>query len=380
MANTYSDTTGVLAFEGPVNATPVIRALFGAFELTPDVPGGKEAYIAKIADSSWTTWNAVAQAIEQEAENLSIRCPDPQVNPDDDDEIVVLLRLLAARFNNVDAVNLFLEERDIGEDDDADLRDLFELATLFDDGHGLVSVCVETAWHCDKPKLFEFGGAGEHYSRHLEAVTTSTNAIDLGQQVDQAMLEGRLDAAADSLAQHACLTLDWIVEDDLRAATRSTLARLAVFNKEAAPQLQGGWVDLFVGAKKLTPGDCATPRWVHVRLDQPLVDKLWRQHAVSRIHELNRVEFNWAETTRWDGFQESTTVVVQIGDAGFSWRVLDVVGLASAESVPIAISGLGASIGAAVASGERCVRLHIPDDRTWQACLDTLRSNPECNA
>ena len=76
MSNTFHDTTGVLTFRGPAQATPVIKALFGAFELDTTIPGSNQAYIAKIAETSSTSWDAVVDEITSNAGGLGIELPE----------------------------------------------------------------------------------------------------------------------------------------------------------------------------------------------------------------------------------------------------------------------------------------------------------------
>lgn len=50
MANNYYEATGVLILD---EVTPVITALFDAFNLDPDFPGNGQAYIASNPDGSF---------------------------------------------------------------------------------------------------------------------------------------------------------------------------------------------------------------------------------------------------------------------------------------------------------------------------------------
>ena len=52
MANNYFDTTGVLTFRDKATATPVISALFSAFDLDTKLPGDNQAYIARISEGT----------------------------------------------------------------------------------------------------------------------------------------------------------------------------------------------------------------------------------------------------------------------------------------------------------------------------------------
>lgn len=48
MANNHYEATGVLVLD---RVTPVIRALFGGFQLDADYPGNGDAYIALVASN-----------------------------------------------------------------------------------------------------------------------------------------------------------------------------------------------------------------------------------------------------------------------------------------------------------------------------------------
>lgn len=55
MANNSYDATGTLAFDGEAKITPIIRALFGAYNLDASIPGNGKAYIAAMSDGDDTS-------------------------------------------------------------------------------------------------------------------------------------------------------------------------------------------------------------------------------------------------------------------------------------------------------------------------------------
>nr|WP_228384562.1 hypothetical protein [Rhodocyclus gracilis] len=61
MANNYYDMTGVLVLD---KVTPVIKALFGEFELDENDPGNGQAYIANISESSSCSWDSVLENLQ----------------------------------------------------------------------------------------------------------------------------------------------------------------------------------------------------------------------------------------------------------------------------------------------------------------------------
>ena len=56
MADNYYDMTGTITLD---KVTPVIKALFGPFELDENYPGDGTVYIANIAENSNCSWDEV---------------------------------------------------------------------------------------------------------------------------------------------------------------------------------------------------------------------------------------------------------------------------------------------------------------------------------
>lgn len=189
MADYFTDTTGTLTL---TQVTPVIQALFGAFELNPDYPGNGRAYIARLSQAIEPCWQDIL-------ERLAALCVDLQLVP----ETGVLehgdaLRLLAAHFGVTDETWL-AEMIDAESDSAPDFDALFELARRFDDGHGLQCLRRETAWSCSKPRLEAFGGEGEFVGRLVCVKGCSTDAVNLGNDLEKALAAGDIAASAERL-------------------------------------------------------------------------------------------------------------------------------------------------------------------------------------
>jgi hypothetical protein len=153
MANNYYDATGVLVFAGQAKITPVIRALFGAFNLDETYPGENKAYIAQMSEETNAHWDSVAEHIVNQQKALGIALPEDA----DEDLITKWLYALGDRFGaKSDSFINMIENYDF--DCDVSLDTLFELAMSFNDGHNLVAIEFEGCWRCSKPRLFEFGG------------------------------------------------------------------------------------------------------------------------------------------------------------------------------------------------------------------------------
>lgn len=192
MANNHYEATGVLVLE---RVTPVIRALFGGFRLDADYPGNGEAYIALVADAS-PSWDDLREELVELAKPLGFTSSVEAIPP-----VGEVLQVLAQHFGaDGNAALMSLIGRD-GFEDDADLHVLFLLATCFDDGHHLREIRFEGCWHCDKPRLFEFGGAGHYLSREFEAHSASGHALQLGHLIRNALSSGDFDQGATVIAR-----------------------------------------------------------------------------------------------------------------------------------------------------------------------------------
>lgn len=195
MSNSYYDQTGILQLK---QVTPVIRALFGGLSLDPDHPGGGEAYICNMSELNNHTWTDVLDALEELAQELGLEVATEPGAPEDDE----LLWALAKHFGSADHEPLVALIEGSTFEDEADLESLFVLAQAFDDGHGLAAIQFEGCWHCDKPRLFEFGGNGGFIGRKLTLTGASTDFLRLGESLERALGENSIVDAAEHLRQH----------------------------------------------------------------------------------------------------------------------------------------------------------------------------------
>ena len=172
MANNYYEATGVLVLD---RVTPVIQALFGTFALDESHPCNGQAYIAQIAETTNPQWPDVLDGLEGFATQLGIPMPD-----DEGLSIPPLLKLLAVHFgaDEDDELANLIERHSF--EGTADLDALFLIATRFDDGHHLTAIQFEGCWYCSKPRLFEFGGNGCYLSRAVRVISSSSQALQLG--------------------------------------------------------------------------------------------------------------------------------------------------------------------------------------------------------
>ena len=201
--------------------TPVIKALFGPFELDENYPGKGHAYIANLSKSSDCSWDSVLENLQALAEEL-----DQSLPADADECVEEYLRVLAAHFSadQDEALNQLIEHGDFEED--ADLDSLFTIARAFNDGHGLKAYMTESAWRCSKPHQYEYGGSGEFVGLHASVGGSSNQVVQLGEALEAALTAGDTAKAADVLFKQVKSTLAGIRDESARLAIRSTLGDL----------------------------------------------------------------------------------------------------------------------------------------------------------
>lgn len=217
MANNYYDATGVLVLD---QVTPVITALFRGFRLDASYPGNGQAYIARISESNTAQWRDVLEEMIVLAAQLDL--PAPTEN--DDLSIPIILTLLAEHFgtDQNEGLESLIEHHSF--EDEVDLEALFLIATCLDDGHHLVAIQFEGCWHCSKPRLFNFGGEGNYMSREFETFSSSGQALQLGSEIRQALLNEDLDKVATSITREAIRLLAGINDKDQRAYLQQRVA------------------------------------------------------------------------------------------------------------------------------------------------------------
>lgn len=218
MANNYYDMTGVLVLK---EVTPVIKALFGVFELDGNYPGNGQAYIAYISESTSSQWDSVLENLVELAEELGLSLLD-----DEDESVEACLERLAEHFGasgNEQLVNL-IENGDF--DNEACVDDLFMIAKAFDDGHGLTAFKTESSWHCSKPRLFEFGGAGNFTGSHVSVEGSSNQICDLGESIEKALSGGDIGEVANILHKQIGGYLAGIYDSSKRDMVKTMLCSL----------------------------------------------------------------------------------------------------------------------------------------------------------
>ncbi|MGQ6069010.1 hypothetical protein ACUNGP_03870 [Serratia sp. IR-2025] len=217
MANNYYDATGVLVLN---QVTPVISALFGGFKLDASFPSEGQAYIALVAEDHNPSWEDLCEGLSELATSLDLPLPDDPL------AVEPLLETLSRHFgtDQDEALAHLIEHHQF--EDAADLDALFLIATRFDDGHGLQEIRFEGCWHCSKPRLFNFGGDAQFFSREFEAYCASGQALQFGDSVRQALLKQDLEAIANHFTREVHRLLAGIQDASVRAQTQKRMSAL----------------------------------------------------------------------------------------------------------------------------------------------------------
>ncbi len=311
MSNNYYGSTGVLVLK---NVTPVITALFGAFNLDESQPGDGQVYIASMSESDEPTWDEIHDGLASLASDMNLPLPDPA-----DESIQDYLRLLAQHFGTADdvAFNKLLEKHDF--EGSAGLGAVFALANHFDDGHGLKAMKLEGCWHSDRPRLFEFGGDGLYLSRNVRYSVDSSSAKVFGSDIDQALAHNDLDAAAKHLALQVEKILGSVVDTGTREQLGNKLAALMtekLGNADLAAMLR----DRGVALAAWGIGDALRLVQQDAELQHNNVDEAHMQHLAQTL--LTRVradlELNFGNrdsgwvATHWDELKDELAATGQL--------------------------------------------------------------------
>jgi hypothetical protein len=209
MANNYEEMVGTMRVKA---VTPVIRALFGCYNLDESYPGNGEVYIARgeFMDRA-AIWESLREDLKGLFSSLGLPFPafaDEEMGGVDVDvfgsNLAQIFTVLFKHFGT-DQHPHALEHtnymKSVDPYETPELKWLFELAALMDDGHGLESYQVDAAWYCSKPRLGEFGGWSEYQGPHYFAFSSSTVAGTYGPSINQAIADGQYGAAVNQITQ-----------------------------------------------------------------------------------------------------------------------------------------------------------------------------------
>lgn len=214
MKNNF-DAAGVLVLS---QVTPVITALFADFNLDGTRADDGRAPISQLSGAPPSCWQGIHRRLLSLAAGLDLPSPNDDA---EDANLPWLLRTLAHHFSPAPSAALLNLIDEICDDDPVSLEALFHFATHMDDGHGLVAIEFEGAWHCAIPGKRDFGGAGSFISREVGHLTSSSSeALLLGSALRAAILANDLDSAAKLLCMEVLAPLGSIPDGSLRSLLR----------------------------------------------------------------------------------------------------------------------------------------------------------------
>jgi hypothetical protein len=187
MANTYDDATGVLLFDGPAVMTPVIRMLFTPFNLDETSYEGVDSqrYIAQLSEENEYDWDSYLEIlIENARTTFGMVIPEACAPAE-------VIRMIGIHFG----ADLAAFSDKIDFEGGVSIGSLVKLALLLLDGHNLVGYALQGAWHCDRPRLWEFGGWAVYQSKRYAIDQSSADVLGFAREMDAALATDSLTAA-----------------------------------------------------------------------------------------------------------------------------------------------------------------------------------------
>ena len=282
MANTYLDQTGTIRVEA---VTPIIQALFGAYNLDATTPGQGDVYIASGTETANITWDAIRADLHDTAVSLGL-----DVQESDSESMPEILGALAEHFHCADDPFLLALMEEDDWEGDSSLSVLFELAKRFNDGHDMQYFKIEGAWTCNRPLLGQFGGYGEFGSEHYAICEDSRSIAELGLEIHKALINGDTDQVASLLFDQVTDLFDGIYDEDtMRNIRQKVAAKLAV-----------------LPVKKISAQLCAEQKG-HTNMDSCTT-------LLSAMHDGDAFEFRICGTGRDAYFEWINELGIPVGD------------------------------------------------------------------
>lgn len=245
MANNYLDSTGVLLFDGPAVVTPVIRMLFAPFKLDDDPEGnGSRQYVAVLSEDNDYDWDSYAGLLASAAHTeLGIDLRD-LVTPAD--VVKTVAKHFAAEVDSlIDAIDF---------DNQVAIGDVVALALALRDGHNLAGHCMEGAYHCSRPRLWEFGGWASFGSRRYALNLSTSSLLQFAREFDEALDKGADQAAIVLATMVGDLTIH-VADERIRGEVVNRLGSALGYTDTGASS---------AGTEAPAPAEAAWTRTVYV--------------------------------------------------------------------------------------------------------------------
>jgi hypothetical protein len=183
--------------------TPVIRCLFGAYELDVDenVNAGQEVWFYDSEERGLVQWPDVTRNMLELAATLGLQESCTSEKAQEHSCANSVLRMLDRHFN-ADSFSRTAHYRALLDNEsleyEPELRDLFEIAAHWNDGHGLQAMTCTMIWCSDG----QTDAQSIFVSERMQCEMHSCNTIHLAQELDAALIAQDLNHAVTHLRQY----------------------------------------------------------------------------------------------------------------------------------------------------------------------------------
>jgi hypothetical protein len=306
--NTYSDATGVLLFDGPARITPVIEMLFQPFNLgAPSAGADNQRYVNVLSEESDPFWDSYLADIVAKLPEATRRA----IPADESAEFI--LTEIGHHFG------VYIEEfvDSVDFEGQVNIVDAIELAEQFRDGHNLIGLSMEGAWHSHSARLRAFGGWAIHRTPRCMVSLDTAEVIHFASTLDEAIGQTP-DATQQVLSRWFNRFVDGIADQHLQEALRSRY----VLPESEASTLTARPVDwsrsLYVCA--ISTDDGTAPTWARIQISPALIRQLKELQAVCTLHRLSKTCIAgspdaWGPTSEWRHVRLVPQHLVVAGDA-----------------------------------------------------------------
>lgn len=225
MANNYTDGTGTLVFDGEPKLSPVSAIIFDHIHQYDK----KYAHGFFLEEGAYVSPEDLAESlidyalslVKDDASSKTLKRKLEKAKKDSHaydhkaiQKLPILLREAGVPVNDA------LAEAIVNE---ATHPIDYVHAVIDDKDSNLLAVSYEEAYSCDKMRLGEFGGVGYFYSRNVHFVSSSSQTVGYGADLDKAIEDRNLPAMTALVSQHLAKTLGAILDPDIRSQVAEKL-------------------------------------------------------------------------------------------------------------------------------------------------------------
>jgi hypothetical protein len=264
-------------FDGPARITPVIAMLFKPFDLDKASTGkADQRYINVLSEESDPDWESyVNHLIDSQPEALR--------------KSLLFLETPASVLCEVGLhLRVDLEDfiQSVDFNDSINIADIFRLAQLLQDGHNLVGLSMQGAWHSDRAQLGAFGGWAVHMTRRCSVILSSFEARDFAKALDKAIATSA-DSTAGILNQWLNRFIEGISDLSLQESLRFRYA-LPTPPACASPPATNAWSrTLYVAAVATDNGH--GPAWACIEITPDFIVRIKALHAACNLHQVAEI-------------------------------------------------------------------------------------------